>query len=63
LCIPTYVLDLPGGYGKTPLGPNYVEQREGFEWEFRNYEDVTRHYTEVVDENPPAPSASAAADK
>src|ERR1044071_1474928 len=57
LCIPTYVLDLPGGYGKTPLGPDYVEQREGFEWDFRNYEGVTRHYTEVVDENPPLPPA------
>jgi lysine 2,3-aminomutase len=22
---PTYVLDIPGGYGKIPIGPNYVE--------------------------------------
>lgn len=25
LCQPTYVLDIPGGYGKVPVGPNYFE--------------------------------------
>ena len=24
LCIPDYVLDIPGGYGKSPVGPSYV---------------------------------------
>jgi len=24
LCQPTYVLDIPGGYGKSPIGPNYM---------------------------------------
>ena len=24
ICQPTYVLDIPGGYGKTPIGPNYL---------------------------------------
>lgn len=24
LCQPTYVLDIPGGYGKSPIGPSYV---------------------------------------
>ncbi|WP_136685031.1 lysine-2,3-aminomutase-like protein [Falsirhodobacter xinxiangensis] len=24
VCLPTYVLDLPGGYGKVPVGPVYV---------------------------------------
>ena len=24
LCQPTYVLDIPGGYGKVPVGPGYV---------------------------------------
>jgi L-lysine 2,3-aminomutase len=28
LGIPTYVLDLPGGAGKVPLGPGHVETRE-----------------------------------
>lgn len=25
LCQPTYVLDVPGGHGKSPIGPNYIE--------------------------------------
>jgi lysine 2,3-aminomutase len=26
LCQPTYVLDIPGGHGKSPVGPNYLSQ-------------------------------------
>jgi len=26
LCQPTYVLDIPGGYGKSPVGPAYVTE-------------------------------------
>jgi lysine 2,3-aminomutase len=26
LCQPDYVLDLPGGHGKSPIGPNYLSQ-------------------------------------
>ena len=25
LCQPTYVLDIPGGHGKVPVGPGYLE--------------------------------------
>jgi lysine 2,3-aminomutase len=28
LAQPTYVLDIPGGYGKVPVGPNYVGENE-----------------------------------
>ena len=28
LCQPTYVLDVPGGFGKIPVGPNYVTYNE-----------------------------------
>jgi lysine 2,3-aminomutase len=31
ICQPTYVLDIPGGYGKVPIGPNYLA-REGDRW-------------------------------
>ena len=24
LCQPSYVLDIPGGYGKSPIGPSYL---------------------------------------
>jgi len=27
LCQPTYVLDIPGGHGKSPIGPNYVSTK------------------------------------
>ena len=26
LCQPDYVLDIPGGHGKAPIGPNYLSQ-------------------------------------
>ena len=29
LCQPTYVLDIPGGHGKSPIGPAYVEGCDG----------------------------------
>src|SRR5262249_59744398 len=29
LCQPTYVLDIPGGYGKSPIGPNYLARIGG----------------------------------
>jgi lysine 2,3-aminomutase len=29
LCQPTYVLDIPGGHGKVPVGPGYLSQRDG----------------------------------
>jgi lysine 2,3-aminomutase len=29
LCQPDYVLDIPGGYGKTPIGPNYITSLSG----------------------------------
>ncbi len=29
LCLPTYVLDIPGGHGKVPIGPDYVDTSAG----------------------------------
>ncbi|MBX9775153.1 MAG: lysine-2,3-aminomutase-like protein [Xanthobacteraceae bacterium] len=29
LCQPTYVLDIPGGHGKSPIGPSYLESLQG----------------------------------
>jgi lysine 2,3-aminomutase len=31
LCQPRYVLDIPGGHGKAPIGPNYLSCREGMD--------------------------------
>jgi lysine 2,3-aminomutase len=39
LCQPTYVLDMPGGHGKSPIGPNYIRQVNGrAEYEIEDYE-------------------------
>lgn len=53
VCLPQYVLDLPGGHGKTPLGPLHVTARQGYEWEFRDFRGDAVRYSEVVPENPP----------
>ena len=29
LCQPAYVLDIPGGYGKSPIGPSYLSEDGG----------------------------------
>src|SRR5262249_53591209 len=29
LCQPTYVLDIPGGHGKSPIGPGYLRPVRG----------------------------------
>ena len=30
LCQPDYVLDIPGGHGKAPVGPNYLSPEDSF---------------------------------
>lgn len=43
LCQPDYVLDIPGGHGKSPLGPDYVSQ-DGDEYRIVDYcGDVHRY--------------------
>ena len=37
LAYPTYVLDLPGGYGKMPLTPNYLEELTGGTYRVEDY--------------------------
>jgi lysine 2,3-aminomutase len=37
LCVPHYVVDLPGGGGKVSLEPEYLQRREGARLFFRNY--------------------------
>ena len=51
LCNPTYVLDLPGGAGKIPLGPSYVKEQNGQTWNFHTYDGCTQQYEEVVQDD------------
>ncbi|UDL89346.1 KamA family radical SAM protein [Mesorhizobium sp. PAMC28654] len=50
ICNPVYVLDLPEGGGKVPLGPCYVEARDGEDWRIRGLDGQVRAYREVVGE-------------
>lgn len=44
LCIPSFVVDLPGGGGKVPLNPDYVVSRTESELVLRNYQGKTFHF-------------------
>jgi len=44
--VPTFVVDAPGGGGKTPVMPNYVLSRSTNKLILRNYEGVITTYTE-----------------
>jgi lysine 2,3-aminomutase len=37
LCQPTYVLDIPGGHGKVPIGPDYLDDGQVTDWQGRQH--------------------------
>ena len=45
-CVPTFVVDAPGGGGKTPVMPQYVISQSPKKVILRNYEGVITTYTE-----------------
>ena len=45
-CVPTFVVDAPGGGGKIPVMPNYVLSQSPNKVILRNYEGVITTYTE-----------------
>ncbi|MBX9761115.1 MAG: lysine-2,3-aminomutase-like protein [Beijerinckiaceae bacterium] len=52
LCQPEYVLDIPGGYGKVPVGPAYAQPDGAGEWRVTDYRGGRHAYAD-----PPAPDA------
>ncbi|WP_029791476.1 lysine 2,3-aminomutase [Metaclostridioides mangenotii] len=50
-CIPTFVVDAPGGGGKTPVMPNYVISQSYDKVILRNFEGVITTYTEPSNYN------------
>ena|SRR3990167_10164596 len=44
LCQPTYVLDIPGGYGKVPIGPCYLTKNHDDQYTVLDYCDQNHHY-------------------
>jgi len=51
-CVPTFVVDAPGGGGKIPIMPNYVISQAPGKIVLRNYEGVISTYTEPGYEKP-----------
>lgn len=47
--VPTYVVDAPGGGGKTPVMPNYLISQAPGKVVLRNFEGVITTYTEPTD--------------
>ena len=47
--VPTFVVDAPGGGGKTPVMPNYVISQAPGKGVLRNFEGVITTYTEPLD--------------
>lgn len=45
-CVPTFVVDAPGGGGKTPVMPNYLISQTPRKVVLRNFEGVLTTYTE-----------------
>lgn len=54
LCQPTYVLDIPGGYGKSPIGPDYLQGAEAAVgqrgYEIEDYRGAKHRYPRDVGE-------------
>jgi lysine 2,3-aminomutase len=62
LAVPQFVIDAPGGGGKVPLLPEYVEEINDDEVIFRNYEGKRFSYKQprvLVPANDPAIAAEA----
>ncbi len=49
LCVPTFVVDAPGGGGKIPVMPNYVISQGNRRVVLRNFEGVITTYEEPLD--------------
>lgn len=50
LCQPTYVLDIPGGHGKVPVGNSYVTQRDDEAWSIEDCGGDRHEYPPVAQE-------------
>lgn len=46
LCLPSYVIDIPGGYGKSPIGPDYLAASQDGNWSLKDYQGISHSYRE-----------------
>lgn len=49
LCQPHYVLDVPGGHGKIPIGPQFIEQVSANGYEIMDINGKKQHYEEAIE--------------
>src|SRR5262249_55162515 len=49
LCQPTYVLDIPGGHGKVPIGPSYIAPDGDGRYAVRDYLGGSHFYEDKPD--------------
>ncbi|MBA2747452.1 MAG: lysine-2,3-aminomutase-like protein [Tatlockia sp.] len=47
LCQPQYVIDIPGGYGKVPIGPDYVEETADSEYIIEDIHNQKHFYKDL----------------
>jgi lysine 2,3-aminomutase len=52
LCVPTYVIDMPGGGGKVPIMPQYLISQSDSRVVVRNFEGFVSAYTQPADYRP-----------
>ncbi|MFH1787493.1 MAG: KamA family radical SAM protein [archaeon] len=53
LCVPTYVIDAPGGGGKTPILPEYIKEINNDKVVLENYEGKICEYPQAKDSQRP----------
>lgn len=51
ICQPEYVLDIPGGAGKIPVGAAWAEQADDCNWRLRDYQGNEHHYRDGTDQD------------
>jgi lysine 2,3-aminomutase len=56
LCQPSYVLDIPGGHGKVPVGPDYLRRGADGGWELRDPRGVCHRYPPAAGQEADDPS-------
>jgi lysine 2,3-aminomutase len=44
ICQPSYVLDIPGGHGKSPIGPDYVRRSDDGKMAVMDYQGNWHEY-------------------
>jgi lysine 2,3-aminomutase len=42
--LPLYVLDIPGGHGKVPIGPGYLRETSPGQWQVTDPQGRTHPY-------------------